>query len=349
MATNKKTFKPASLPVARWPAADQVAWAEACRPVRRFERGGRASHLKPTSRNDLVQRYGAFLGFLDRTGRLDVGSAAAALVTPENVAAYLDELRGRVCSVTCHGCIYKLRRMAEILNPAPDLSWLREIEAELDYLKRPAPKHHRLVMTGRLIEAGLSLFEQAEVSDAPSLTRARMARDGLMIALLAYCPIRLRAFTHLEIGQNFVKIGDDWWIILSGAETKSERPDEKPVHTSLTPYIGEYLATWHLKFPMAQAHLWPSLRRSAMSYDMIYSTIRRTTRELIGTAINPHLFRDCLVLTNAHLAADRMGLSTALLQHTDPRTTEKHYNRGRMVDAATALREIVAGQVPPDA
>jgi hypothetical protein len=31
-----------------------------------------------------------------------------------------------------------------------------------------------------------------------------MFRDGLLIALLAYCPIRLKNFAALEIGRSFV-------------------------------------------------------------------------------------------------------------------------------------------------
>jgi integrase/recombinase XerD len=89
-----------SLPDALWPAADRAAWGEACRPRVRLQRGGVASHLRPVVQHELRKRYGLFLDFVSRSGRLDMNAPAAAHVTRENVEAYVAELKGRVTSVT---------------------------------------------------------------------------------------------------------------------------------------------------------------------------------------------------------------------------------------------------------
>jgi hypothetical protein len=65
--------------------------------------------------------------------------------TPVIVGAYILELRARVSSVTLYGSIYKLRRTAELLAPAVDFTWLREIEQELEWDMRPASKQNRIV------------------------------------------------------------------------------------------------------------------------------------------------------------------------------------------------------------
>ncbi|HEX4380709.1 MAG TPA: hypothetical protein VH022_11775, partial [Candidatus Acidoferrum sp.] len=101
---------PRSLPVNEWPDADRRAWEDACRPRARLKPGGAASYLAEVSRNDFASRYGAFLGFLQRNGRLDRSAPAAAQVTSSNVEAYIAELTARVSSVTIYNCIYKLRR-----------------------------------------------------------------------------------------------------------------------------------------------------------------------------------------------------------------------------------------------
>ena len=75
---------------------------------------------------------------------------------------------------------------------------------------------------------------EAEITKQPELTRARMFRNGFMVALLAYCPIRLKNFADLEIGRSFVKEDDTWWIVLTAAETKEKREDERPVPDDLT-------------------------------------------------------------------------------------------------------------------
>ena len=71
--------------------------------------------------------------------------------------------------------------------------------------------------------------------------RARMFRNGLMVALLAYCPIRLKNFAALEIGRSFVNVDGTWWIVLTAAETKEKREDERPVAEDLTNSIERYL------------------------------------------------------------------------------------------------------------
>src|SRR5260370_32818285 len=113
---------PRSLPVNEWPDADRRAWEDACRPGARLKPGGAASYLAEVSRDDFARRYGAFLGFLQRTGRLDRSAAAAAQVTPSNVEAYIAERTARVRSVTVYNCIYKLRRVELLCGSSATLS-----------------------------------------------------------------------------------------------------------------------------------------------------------------------------------------------------------------------------------
>src|SRR3981189_3153015 len=113
----KSKAKVRSLPIELWPEADRKAWLSACRPSERLKRGGAGSHMKPITLNDLTRRYGYFLDSMNRRGLLDPTKAAGTHVTPENVAAYLQELTARVGSVTVQGSIYKLRRARELTPP----------------------------------------------------------------------------------------------------------------------------------------------------------------------------------------------------------------------------------------
>jgi len=85
MARRVSEFR--SLLIGEWPAAHRAAWEEACRPAIRLKAGGSASHLGLVSRNDIANRYGAFLGSLQRRGVLDPHSQPAGQVTPPNVQA----------------------------------------------------------------------------------------------------------------------------------------------------------------------------------------------------------------------------------------------------------------------
>ena len=284
-----------ALPIIEWPAPDKQAWLEACRPGLRLQRGGRASHLKPITQADYARRYGYFLDFLDRNSNLNLKTSATSQITPDTVNAYIQELGDRVNSVTLHGSISKLRRAAELLQSDLNLYWLKEIEWNLDCCKRPRSKADRLVFSDRIVAAGLKLMENAGlVGNCTCLARAQSARDGLMIALLALCPIRLKNFAALEIGKSFVRQDKAWWIILPNTETKSHRLDHRAVPDEVTPWIDTYLERFRPTFPPCGDALWPSRYGGALAYNSVQHMVTETTRQTLGIAISPHLFRHCV-------------------------------------------------------
>src|SRR5215472_11583821 len=97
-STGKSCGYPRSLPVSEWPDADRRAWEEACRPRSRLRPGGVASYLAEVSLDDFARRYGAFLGFLQRSDWLEQHAGAAIQVTWPNVEAYIADLKRRVRS-----------------------------------------------------------------------------------------------------------------------------------------------------------------------------------------------------------------------------------------------------------
>jgi site-specific recombinase XerD len=312
----------------------------------RLRAGGRASHLKPVTRDDLARRYGYFLDFLARSGRLDAIATAGAQVTLANVDPFIAELKARVSSVTLHGTIYKLRRITEIIAPERDLSWLGEIEKDLSLMMKPRPKHGRLVMADVLVEAGLTLMAEAGAADhRTALQRAAQYRNGLMVALLACCPIRLKNFAALTLGQSFVQAADRWWIVLDAAETKEGRADERPVQAFLTDWIEGYLLRHrpvlgrYAKLPKA---LWLSANDGKpMSYLGVEGTVTKTTTVTVGISISPHLFRASAATSAAIHAGATPHLASAILDHRDPTTTQKHYNRATSLSAGKSYLAVI--------
>jgi site-specific recombinase XerD len=349
MKEKKKTLGPGvhSLPEGLWPPAQRAAWEEARRPNVRLQRGGAASHLRAVVQHDLRKRYGLFLDFLSRSDRLDMNAPAGAQVTPENVDPYVAELRSRVSSVTVYGSIQKLRRFAQLIAPDSDLGWLIEIERQLYSEKRPRPKWDRVVTTDVLVDAGLTLMAEAEIAKRPELTRARMFRNGLMVALLAYCPIRLKNFAALEIGRSFVNVDGTWWIVLTAAETKEKREDERPVPEDLTSSIERYLQIYRPVLARGTAEtdaLWLAMDSKPMSYASMGELITETTRMTIGVAVSPHLFRTAAVTTLAIRAGDKPHAGSALLHHgPNGPVTQENYNRASCITAGKSLTAVTQG------
>jgi hypothetical protein len=229
-----------SLPLNQWPDIERAAWDFARRRGQRLSQGGPASRLGEEASTDLVRRYGQFLNYFRRTQQPDNHAQAGALVTPVAIAGFIEELQIRVRSVTVAQSIYKVYRAATLIAPERDFSWLAEIAKDLALVAEPMNKSSRIVATERLVEAGLTLVAEAgSVTFRSPLARALSARNGLMIAMLALCPIRLKNFTALAIGQSFVEQEGTWWIVLQ--KTKSKRADERPLPKFLNPAVRQYL------------------------------------------------------------------------------------------------------------
>ena len=357
-----------SLPLKEWPAADRFGWEAACRQGHRLTRGGAASHMASVTQADLARRYGSFLDFLARSGQLDLTAPPATLVTPDAIAAFIKELQARVSSVTVSQTIYKVRRAAECIAPGLRFGWLAEIGKDLALLERPKDKFDRIVPTERLTEAGLSLIEEAEAdTSSPLLRRALLGRNGLMISLLAQCPVRLKNFAALEIGQSFVMLETAWWMVLS--KTKGGRPDHRPVPTFLTRFIERYLEVYrpvllrtssgrevphddgsrsfhestHVTPTRPASALWISRLGDPLSYDSVAYAITKTTRMTVGVPVSPHLFRSACATSAALHAPQSPHLASALLQHSDARVTEEHYNRASSLSVTRDFAAIVRG------
>jgi integrase len=338
-----------SLPLDGWPAADRLAWLHACEPGKGWRRGGAASRWRPITRKDLQKRYGYFLEFLRERGALDLQAGAGRLVTPENVDCYIERVRSGWTSVTLAGSVCKLRTMARILAPASDLEWLTEIANDLDLVAYPLERFDRVVPSEVLIRAGLTLVREAQVAHRRRpIWRAGQIRDGLMVAMLAYSPIRLKNFSELELGHSFVRERDRWTIILPGPKVKNGRTDLRLIRQRLNPAIGLYL-TWarprlmrhadeftigEEQYPLLTGPLWIGQYGEALSYGSVERRIMETTRSVIGRALSPHDFRRSGAFTARYWAGSEPHLASGLLQHQDKDLVDENYNLASSLEVA---------------
>jgi integrase len=237
-------------------------------------------------------------------------------------------------------------RVAQLIAPTRDFTWLAEIGKDLALAARPRSKFNRIVLTEALVEAGLTLIQEAETSQGlTERARARQVRNGLMVALLALCPIRRKNFAALEVGRSLVRIHDKWWIVLLSSETKEKRADERPIDELLTPFIDRYL-NQHRPVLARSDNPPPALWLSALdgapfSDKQVARIISMTTFSTVGVKVSPHLFRTCGASSAATLDGENPHLASALLHHTDPSVTNAHYNRATTLSAAESFRKIV--------
>jgi integrase/recombinase XerD len=300
-------------PMEEWPQWDRQCWQAALQAGDLLEEGGcRAEHSQFSNRA-MEKGYGRWLAWLDSRHLLDAQAAPGDRITPDRVRAYAGHLEAENASGTAIARLMELKVTAAIMDRGRDWSWIYRMAPSIRARHKPArPKRHRLVPIERLFSLGLDLMARAEVDTTP-LRRFRTYRDGLMIGLLASRPLRLRNLTGLILDGTLVQRGDLWWIQIPAAETKTKSPIELPWPDILVPHLGTYLVDHRSaiaalrRTETATGALWLSMHGLPMNDTAIYIRIVTRTREGLGQAINPHLFRDCAATSIAIGRQKRYG------------------------------------------
>ena len=210
------------------------------------------------------------------------------------------------------------------MAPTSDFTWLAEIEQDLALVIEPKSKFGRTVFTQRLAEAGMTLVAEAQQSAKNDLDRARGVRDGLMVALLAHRPMRIKNFAMLEIGRTFRKVQDSWWIALPAHSTKTKRLDERRVPEFLYDALDVYLSKSR-----------PILIGSNAPTDFLWISSRtggRFTTKNLGTLISKLTYRtlgvDVSPLFLHTLKWDLKSLCFIEFAHPDYRWVIPYSSRG---------------------
>jgi len=287
-----------------------------------------------------------FLGFLAIHEPTALEVAPIERLTIERVrplVAHLAETNAPQSVASHIGALYQAARM---MMPERDWNWLRAIKARL-HAAAPVRVSARPVITSlQLLELGQQLMDESkpEPGTPISMHDAIHFRDGLMVALLAFIPLRHKNLAALEIGRHIVREGDRWFVIVPREKTKTGTPIEFAIPELLTPYLTFYLDVVRprmLRRPTCAA-LWVSNQGGALSYVAIKHIFRRLSSRL-GFRIAPHDARDAAATTWAISAPDQIGVARDLLAHSDLRTTIKHYNRARGIEASRTYRQVIAG------
>jgi integrase len=210
-----------------------------------------------------------------------------------------------------------------------------------------------MVAAAELFDLGLRLMATWDTAPHP-VYKATRYRDGLIIALLIACPIRLKNLAGLVVGQHLVFDGQAYRLTLTAAETKNGRPYVAMVPSELRPYIDQWLriqrpalqssATAGAGAGSAAGRLWIDRWGRPMTSKAIQRQIAWRTEQAFGKAIRPHLFRDCAVTELVDVAPEEIGIAPDLLGHADLRTTRKHYIQARGMVAHVRVQEMIAAR-----
>lgn len=190
-----------------------------------------------------VDGYGHWLTWLERTGQLDPASTPASRATRERVQAYAEAAALRLAPMTVQTRVNDLSRSLRAIAPGHDWKWIARAADRLRSQAVPVrEKRSRMQDAQTVVGLGIQIMDRARASDPHfAVQRAILYRDGLMIALLMYRPLRMRSYAALTLEQHLVRRGDAWWMALSGTDTKTGRPMEMPFPVPLAAMSGRQM------------------------------------------------------------------------------------------------------------
>ena len=340
--------------VNEWPEQDRQAWDQAFVAGDVLDPGGPGAHWSPYTKNKIAKGYGRFLTWLDFEGLLDLNADPKDRVSPGNVADYVEHLQGLNASLTVLTRIEELTLAIKVMAPKYDRTYLKRLQSVLRAKVTPARDNRaRVQHAGELRNLGLSLIHTARNSGSTPLQKAIDYRDGLMILLLAYVPLRRKNFTALRYNDHFVQHGEELWIDVpdecSKTRTKNGKPIDRPLPDELRDCLKEYVTVhralllqqrgrWH-KHPGDA--LWISKDGSALTEIAFYFRIKKRTEAAFGHIVNPHLFRHSAATTIAIERPKQVKMASVILGNT-PLTAARHYNLANTIDAATRHQDELA-------
>lgn len=332
-----RTDRRRSLPFPLWPTADQKLWRAAIAEGDILDGSGPCASWAPSTKTNTRKAYGYWLYWVSIYEGLDESVNPTDRITPNRIGAYIKNLEGTVASSTIFTYILDLLRLAIAVQPDRNWAWLYDIKNRLCARAKPArDKTSKIRSSADLFSLGLSLMEVAQqATDRDPLVIPQRYRDGLIIALLAARPIRIKNLAAIEIGRHLVRIDSTYWLRFNAEEIKNRKHIEAPVPEVLTPHIERYCAVQRptLLGASTSNYLWISRLGAPLSDSVIRYHVKNRTQEAFGYPITPHLFRDCAATSVAIEDPDHVRIAMNILGHHSLATTQRYYDQSQMLAA----------------
>jgi integrase/recombinase XerD len=335
------------LHVREWPLVDQVLWNDmfAARELEDESRSPAAAWRPGTAQTNR-EGYGRWINFLKRSGA-DLTAHPPARVTPAQVRNYLAELKHQNTSIQTR-CNRIAQLMSVMLAVAPNQGWswlkrrFNHLEALANENRRQSPLP---LLSGDILDKALAALRRFQRADLErGLPEAIAYRNYLMVAMATLVALRRHNFATLSTEQHIRRIGEEWLIEIPAAEAKAAKPITMPIPPILYSHIRYYLDQVRptLLDGRKTDRLWITTRHTPMTDHSVYIAMTSFTRQVFGTALNPHRFRHIGATTIVIAAPEKIEAARAFLAHGDRATTQDHYILGQSLAASRRQASSIA-------
>jgi len=333
------------LPFTDWPEIDKQIWNSVVANDDPFG-DGPGGRLAERTLHKYWMGWRRFLGFLTITEPDILDADPLERLTKERVRRFVQHLAQTNTPHSVAIQIDSLYGAARTMVPKTNWTWLRDMKTRL-YSAAPRGKSVRPVITSlQLADLGIALMEESNITaNKPiKMVDAVRYRDGFIIALWGYVPLRHKNFAAIEIGRDLIKEDGNWSVVIAPEDTKTKTYIEFAVPEEIREHLSIYLDLVRprmLRRAGCKA-LWVSPKGGPLSYSAFGPVMTRHTTERLGIRVTPHDARDAAATTWAIAAPHQVGIARDLLAHADLRTTTKYYNRAKGIEASRAHNQLIA-------
>ena len=294
---------------ADWPNVDKRMWANALGNDDPFV-DGPGARLAKTTLHKYWMGWRRFLGFLTVTEPDILNSSPLERLTKERVRRFARHLAQ---TNTPHSVAIQMESLygaARTMMPTTNWIWLRDMKTRL-YAAASRGNSRRPVITSvQLADLGIALMEECNIAaDKPiKMDDAVRYRDGFIIALWGYVPLRHKNFAAIEIDRDLIKEDGNWSIIIPPEETKTKTYIEFAIPDEFRERLSIYLNLVRPRLRQSGCKaLWVSPKGGPLSYSAVGPVMTRHTTKRLGIRITPHDARDAAATTWAIAAPHQIG------------------------------------------
>lgn len=299
---------------------------------------------RPSTRTRAERIYANYLRFLRDHKLLDANAKPSGRISETCLRPYVDDQMSRLAPQSVGKKLGIISMAVGAMEPDADRTLINQVVAWMDQNKKPSIDKNKIKVTP--VELHMLGSEIMGVARKRSANRQVAAdfRDGLAIALMALCPIRIGVFAKLRLRETLVNAPDGIRLMIPVEQTKTSKPLDVPFPTELLEQLHIYLCDYRpLISSMSETNpaLWINFKGEEMSDALLRGRFTKWAVEKFGYAVSPHRFRDAAATYIYEQMPERALLAAAVLQHSDFRTTQRHYIRGEQRTAALGYHKAI--------
>ncbi len=305
---------------------------------------GPASNWAPATRTTNVHHYGRWLAYAQSQGLLEPDIGPAPRCTQDGVRTYIKYLQKDLAPETVVSSIIGLTVMMKAMVPEQEWHWLAGASSALKRTAKPSKdKRSRIRPSEEIYCAALENLRLLAKTELSEKRHVAAFRNALMLAILTACPIRRKNFSALRLGKSLTRLEDGWRIRFPAEEVKNKHPIDLQVPAGVIVYLDRYLQEIRPRLAAGRScdRVWLNWYGQPLNGHAIYLLFVSYTRKLFGSAINPHLLRDCAASSMWPRSPSVALAAGHLLGHTNFRTTEKYYIHAKQIEAGRKVSQVL--------